>query len=160
MGGHDPAREDHVLRGPIDRSALLAIREVFTTDEPLATAELDDYLNPGTLVVTFDDGLCGADAARIDVQWTTQNDYKFHYTDSQGINLRWGRHPHDGDYVNTSGFEHYHPPPDASTDPHEVEESCITQSPEKLVTRAVLKLWRVGYHADSLGPLNSGSNPP
>lgn len=154
------ADEGHSLRGPTDRPALLAIRDVFNTDEPLATAELDDYLDPATLEVTFDDGLCGAETARIDVQWTTQNDYKFHYTDSLGVNLRWGKHPHDGDYVNVRGLEHYHPPPDASSDPSEVEDSCITQSPEKLVTRAVLKLWRAAYHAESVSPLNAGSNPP
>lgn len=160
MGEDRTAAEGHSLRGPIDRPALLAIRGVFNTEEPLATAELDDYLDPGTLEVTFDDGLCGADTARIDVQWTTYDDYKFHYTDSRGVNLRWGKHPHDGDYVNVHGLEHYHPPPNASSDPSEVEDSCITQSPEKLVTRAVLKLWRVAYHAESVSPLNAGCNPP
>ena len=160
MGEHSTTDEDHSLRGSIDRPALLAIRDVFNTDEPLATAELDDYLDPETLEVTFDEGLCGADTARIDVQWTTQDDYKFHYTDSRDVNFRWGKHPHDDEYVNVRGLKHYHPPPDASSDPSEVENSCITQSLEKLVTRAVLKLWRVAYHADSLSPLNEGSNPP
>ena len=160
MGEHTTADEGHSLRGPIDRPAFLVIRDVFNGEEPLATAELDDYLDPETLEVTFDDGLCGAETARIDVQWTTQDDYKFHYTDSRGVNLRWGKHPHDGDYINVSGLEHYHPPPNASSDPSDVEDSCITQSPEKLVTRAVLKLWRVAYHAESVSPLNAGSNPP
>lgn len=160
MGEHSTADEGHSLRGPTDRPALLAIRDVFNTDEPLATAELDDYLDPEMLEVTFNDGLCGAETARIDVQWTTKDDYKFHYTDSRGVNLRWGKHPHNDDYVNVSGLEHYHPPPNASSDPSEVEDSCITQSPEKLVTRAVLTLWRVAYHAESVSPLNAGSNPP
>jgi len=113
---------------------------VIDDTEPLARAELDDFLDPGTLAVTLEDGLLGADAGRID--------------------LRWDKHPHDGDYVDVTGLEHYHPPPDASSDPTEVEDSCIVQSPEKLVTRAVLKLWRAAYHADSLVPLNAGRNPP
>lgn len=159
MGGNK-TNEGHSLRGPIDRSALLTIRDVFNSDEPLATAELDDYLNPEAVEIEFDDGLCGAETARLDIQWTTQDDYKFHYTDSQSIDLRWGKHPHNGDYVNVTGLEHYHPPPNASSDPGEVEESCIIHSPELLVTRAVLQLWRVAYHADSLSPLNAGSNPP
>ena len=46
------------------------------------------------------------------------------------------------------------------SDPDDVEESCIKQSVEALVTRAVLKLWRVAYHVDSYKPLNSASNPP
>jgi len=89
-----------------------------------------------------------------------QNDYKYHYTDSLDVNLRWGRHPHNGDFIHVPGLEHYHPPPDASSDPNEVEESCIKQSPEILVTRAVLKLWRTAYYNQSRIPLNAGSNPP
>lgn len=152
--------ESHSLRGPIDRPALLAIRDFFNDNEPLATATLDDFLNPRALKVEYDDGLQSAERSRIDVQWTTRNDYKYHYTDSGGVNLRWGRHPHTGDYIQVPGLEHYHPPPDASSDPSTVEESCIKQQPETLVTRAVIKLWRAAYHADSLAPLNSGRNPP
>jgi hypothetical protein len=154
------SEEAHKLRGPIDRAALIAIRDVINEEEPLASAKLDDFLNPTTLEVTLEDGLCGADKARFDIQWTTRDDYKFHYTDSAGIDFRWGRHPHDEDYVDVSGIEHYHPPPDASSDPTEVEESCITHSSEVLVTRAVLTLWRVAYYEGSLDPLNDGSNPP
>jgi len=160
MGGNTEANESHSLRGPIDRAVLITIRDVTNEAEPLATAELDDFLDPRALEVDLTDGLRNADTARIDVQWTTRDDYKFHYTDSEGIDLRWGRHPHDGDYVNASGLEHYHPPPDAPSDPGDVEGSCIRQSRAKLVTRAVLKLWRVAYHAESLAPLNAGSNPP
>jgi hypothetical protein len=152
--------ESHSLRSAIDRPALIAIRDLFNNEEPLASAQLDDFLDPSVLEVELDDGLLDADAARIDVQWTTRNDYKYHYTDSLDLNLRWGRHPHDGDYMHVSGPEHYHPPPDASSDPNAVEESCIKQSPEALVTRAVLTLWRTAYHNQSLDPLNAGSNPP
>ncbi len=157
MSGSD---EPHTLRGPIDRAALVVIRDVITDEEPLASATLDDFLDPTTLEVTFEDGLCDADTARIDIQWTIQDDYKFHYTDSAGVDLRWGRHTHDDDYVNVSVLEHYHPPPDASSGPTVVEQSCITQTTEVLVTRAVLKLWRVAYHEESFRPLNAGCNPP
>jgi hypothetical protein len=159
MDGTKGVDESHALRGATDRPALIAIRDVFNAEEPLATAQLDDFLDPNTLEVRVDDGLCGAETARLDVQWTTRDDYKFHYTDSQGVNLRWGKHPHGGDYVRVNGLKHYHPPPDASSDPNAVEDSCITQSPELLATRAVLKLWRVAYHADSLSPLNAKKNP-
>ncbi len=152
--------ETHTLRGPTDRPALLTIRDVIEEMDPLAAAEFDDYLNPSVLEVTLSDGLCTASEARLDIQWTTRNDYKFHYTDTKGVNFRWGKHPHGGDYRHASGLEHYHPPPDATSNPDEVEDSCITQSPEELVTRAVLKLWRVAYHTSSYEPLNAGSNPP
>ena len=152
--------ESHSLRGPIDRPALLTIRDIIEREEPLAAPSLDDYLNPTLLEVPLDDGLCCAESARIDVQWTTQADYKFYYTDADGVNFRWGKHPHDGDYIHVPGREHYHLPPDATSDPDDVEESCIKQSVEVLVTRAILKLWRVAYHADSYDPLNAAGNPP
>lgn len=160
MNDRPEQAEDHTLRGATDRPALLTIRDIIEEMEPLASAQLDNYLNPMVLEVTLDDGLCDADEARIDIEWTTRNDYKFHYTDIADVNLRWGNHPHDEDYIHVSGIEHYHPPPDASSNPDDVEDSCITQSPEELVTRAVLKLWRVAYHTDSHKPLNQGRNPP
>jgi hypothetical protein len=160
MGSGHGQRETHALRGPPDRPVLIAIRDLVDDREPLATAQLDDFLDPESLAVTFEDGLCDAERARIDVQWTTRNDYTFHYTDSNGVDFRWGKHPHGGDYRPDDGLEHYHPPPDASSDPNRVEKSCITQSSPQLVTRAVLKLWRTAYHAESLAPLNAGSNPP
>lgn len=139
---------------------MVAMREVVTTAEPLATAELDDGLNPRSLRVRFDDGLCGADSARIDARWTTRRDYSFHYTDSRDTDLRWDRHPHDRDYTQAPRLEHYHPPPDASTDPDDVEASCISQGTERLTLRAVLTLWRAASHAGSLEPPNSLGNPP
>jgi hypothetical protein len=160
MGRTTGGDEPHSLRGPVDRAALVTIRRVVEREEPLATPALDDYLDPTVLEIEFDDGLRGADSARIDVQWTTEADYTYHYTDSDELNFRWGRHPHGGDYVHVPGLEHYHPPPDATSNPSEVEPSCIEQSLETLVTRAVLKLWRVAYHTDSYEPLNSASNPP
>ncbi|MEZ3145599.1 hypothetical protein [Halobaculum sp. MBLA0143] len=160
MSGSPAQAETHTLRGAVDRPALLTIRDVIEKMEPLATPALDDFLDPTVLEVELDDGLAGADTARIDVQWTTRDDYKFHYTDSEGVNLRWGSHPHDGDYVQAAGDEHYHPPPNASSDANVVEASCITKTPEVLVTRAVLKLWRVAHHGGSLSALNAGQNPP
>jgi hypothetical protein len=160
MGANAGADEGHVLRGAIDRVALLRIRDVVTDSEPLASAALDDFLNPTVVTVEFEDGLCAADSARIDAQWTTKMDYKFHYTDPTGVNLRWGKHPHNNDYIAVPGLEHYHPPPDASSNSNEVQDSCIKQSPVKLVTRAVLKLWRAAYETNSLQPLNAAQNPP
>lgn len=164
-GSHDHERkpghrESHSLRGPVDRSALITIRDEFESREPLSTTALDDFVNPTVLEVELDDGLLDADAARIDVRWTTRGDYKFHYTDSADRNHRWGNHPHDDDYVRVPETERYHPPPNASSDPEAVEASCIDQSPEKLVTWAVLKLWRAAYHRESLDALNSATNPP
>lgn len=160
MVGTSGRNETHSLRGPIDRPALIAIRDLITDEEPLATATLDDFLDPTVLEVRFEEGLCGAETARIDVQWTTDDDYKFHYTDSNDVDFRWGKHPHGGDYATVTGLAHFHPPPEASSTPADIEDSCIRHSRKKLVTRAVLTLWRTAYHAESLAPLNAGSNPP
>lgn len=158
--GEQGGGESHALRGPIDRAVLVAIRDVFEEEEPLATAALDDFLDPRRLEVPLRDGLRGAESARIDVQWTARGDYSFHYTDVAGVDFRWDSHPHADTYTAATGPEHFHPPPDASAAPSDVEESCIEQSSPILVTRAVLKLWRAAYHRDSLAPLNAGSNPP
>lgn len=161
MGGDErESGEFHVLRGAIDRPAMFTIRDAFDEQEPLSTPQLDDFVSPNVLEVELADGLLDADDARIDVAWTTTGDYKFHYTDAEDLDLRWGNHPHAGEYSRVPGTEHFHPPPDASSDPELVGESCIEQSPPKLVTLAVIKLWRTAYHSDSLDALNSASNPP
>lgn len=155
----DSPAESHSLRGPVDRAALLTIRDIFAAEEPLATPELDDYLNPTELEIALADGIESADAARIDVVWTTRGDYKFHYTDTAGVNARWGRHPHGGEY-DTDGLAHYHPPPEATSDPAAVEPSCIEHTIARLVARAVSKLWRAAYQVGDTDRLNAGSNPP
>ena len=160
MGGRYRQDETHSLRGPIDRAVLVAIRDLVDEQEPLATATLDDFLDPRALEIRLTDGLGDADSARMDVQWTTQNDYAVHYTDSAGVDCRWDRHPHGGTYCAVSGDAHYHPPPDASAEPSDIEDSCIGHTRPLLVARAVLKLWRTAYHTDSMAALNAGRNPP
>lgn len=152
--------ESHTLRGAIDRRALLAIRNICNQEEPLATATVDAYLSPQLLTIELADGVADADSARIDVQWTTNGDYKFHYTDDQQQNFRWGNHPTGDDFPHVNGLAHFHPPPDATSEPSDVEDSCIEQVDVRLVTRAVLKLWRVAYHTESFEHLNTGENPP
>jgi len=154
------SHESHSLRGAIDREALITIRDLYTSDEPLATAHLDDYLSPQLLTIELEDGLLDAQTARIEIQWTTHADYKFHYTDELNLNFRWGNHPTGTDFPNVTNLAHFHPPPDASSTPSDVENSCIEQVDERLVARAVMKLWRVAYHRDTLAFLNSGENPP
>lgn len=54
MGDTPDRAETHTLRGATDRPALLTIRDVIENMEPLATAELDDYLHPSVLEVVLD----------------------------------------------------------------------------------------------------------
>jgi hypothetical protein len=136
---------------------MVDIRDQFEREDGIASAELDDFIDPSTINVHLENGLGDADHCRIDITWTTLDDYTFHYTDSN-LDFRWGKHPHGGEYGGQEA--HFHSPPGASSDPDDVEESCITVETRSLVVRAVIKLWRAAFDSDSLEPLNSASNPP
>lgn len=148
--------ESHAIRGPVDRGALLDFQEAITRREPLATGELDDFLDPSMLYIHFEDGVGQADSGRLDVVWTTQDDYTVHYTDDTR-NLRWDVHPHD--YPKPPEDRHFHPPPDASSDPDLVEDSCIEVSEIVLVALATLKLWLTAYERGSFEGINRIMDP-
>jgi hypothetical protein len=150
--------ESHSLRGAIDAGALHDFRTEFERLEPLASGSLDDPVSPDELRLQLDDGIETATSATITVRWSVQSDYNVHYSDDAGRNLRWDVHPHD--YPVPDGDGHYHPPPDASSDDEDVEESCIRITEIVLVARAVHQLWRVGYDSGTVARLNDADNPP
>jgi hypothetical protein len=150
--------ESHALRGASDGSALRTVRETFEIQEPLVSTGLDDRVDPGALELQFSDGVGEAGSARIDVRWSTANDYNVHYTDSTGVDFRWDRHPHE--FPAPSDDAHFHPPPEASADPAAVEPSCIDETRVAVVARAVHKLWRRAYEQDSFADVNTAENPP
>ncbi len=151
------ATESHNLRGASDGRALRRFRDVFERQEPLATGTFDDLLNPQRLELHLADGTGAAERARIDVRWSTVDDYNIHYTEESGINLRWDIHPHD---YPIAALPHFHPPPDASTDPQRVEPSCIRERRIEIVARATHKLWRHCYDKGSFENANGLDNPP
>ncbi|WP_115862486.1 hypothetical protein [Halorussus litoreus] len=158
MSSRNSASESHALRRPTDRGALLDFREVFTEMEPLAEGELDDFFEPSKLHVYLSDGVGAAESARLDVIWTTLHDYNIHYTDGLDRNLRWDVHPHDYPVPGDDG--HFHPQPDASTDPEAVECSCIAVTEIPLVARAAHTLWRRVYEQGSFDGVNDAVDPP
>lgn len=140
--------------GPIDASALRAIRDLIVDLEPLAESVfLDDPLNPQTLSVDLEDGVGEASTARIDIRWSLQGNYAAHYTDDEDRNFRFDCHPKP-----EAPRRHFHPPPDAPSQP--VEPSCIAVSELDLVTRAVVQQWRVAYDTGRFNGLNQAENPP
>ncbi|MFC3958123.1 hypothetical protein [Halovivax cerinus] len=141
----------HRLRGPIDGDALFTIRDEFARQAPLATATVDDIVSPTILEVDLTTGLREGSTGRFDVQWTTAGDYKFHYTEGD-IDFRWGHHPHGGDY-DVRGDAHFHPPPNATSHPNDVEPSCFTVHRPPVVVRGVLTNWHAAAH-DGLDQLN------
>jgi hypothetical protein len=126
--------------------------------EPLSTAVLDDFLDPDELRIELSDGVGAADSARFDIAWTTTDDCDIHYTDPEGRNLRWDVHPNE--YPRATGDKHFPPPPDATSDPNDVEDSCISVTEIELVARAVHKRWREAYECGSFKEINNAKNPP
>ncbi|WP_458207704.1 hypothetical protein [Haladaptatus sp. NG-SE-30] len=157
-GSLDTAEESRATRGPIDGPSLFDFRDEFERLEPLATGAPDDVVNPMVLHLTLTDGVGTATDARLDVKWTTRNDYNIHYTDSAGRNLRWDIHPHD--YPRPADDRHFHPPPTASNDPQNVAESCIGVTEVELVARGVHALWRRAYDRETFEEINEVENPP
>jgi hypothetical protein len=137
---------------------LLDLRDVLTDLEPLATGALDDFIDPTELQIELADGIGSAERARFDIVWTIHGDYNIHYTDDEGHDFRWDRHPNA--YPNVTGEEHFHPPPDAGSTPSEVVDSCITVRDIEVVARATHKLWRDGYTNGSFDDINDARNPP
>lgn len=152
-----PGAESHTLRGEIDRHALIDFRDSVEEIEPLASAELDDYVDPDELNIYLDDGIAHSSGGRFDVRWSTQNDYNIHYSESPR-GFRWDVHPHQ--YTAPVGDGHFHPPPAASSDDGDVESSCIEVRDIDLVARATISLWRVAYDEASYEILNEATNPP
>ena len=140
--------------GPIDAGALRDIREVFAQEESLVrSAALDVPLDPHVLRIELADGIGSAESARFDVRWSLTDNYAFHYTDDEGVDFRFDRHPKPD-----APAAHFHTPPDASSEP--VEASCIRITESTLVVRAVLELWRGAYDHGSFDGLNDAENPP
>lgn len=140
--------------GTIYLPALQRIRTLWLDLEPLvAETGYDDPVNPTELRIELTDGLSDADSARFDIQWSTLDNYSFHYVDSTDVNWRFDRHPNTH-----SPDRHFHSPPDART--VDAEPSCIHVEEVSLVTRAVHKMWRVAYESEDRDRLNSVSNPP
>lgn len=139
--------------GPIDYDGLIEIRDIFLKREPLVSHHsLDGRLDPHPqLDITVDAGFGPHSCGRFNIVWTEQNCYNFHYTEKDGIEFRFDRHPGPGEPA-----KHFHAPPDAVTR----APSCIEVEPPELVTRAVLKCWRSALRQDDPSILNSASNPP
>lgn len=150
--------ESHSLRGAIDAGALHDFRSEFERLEPLASGSLDDPVSPSELRLQLDDGIGRATSATITVRWSVRDDYNVHYSDNMGRNLRWDVHPHE--YTAPDGDAHYHLPPNASSNDDDVEASCIGVTELVLVARAVHQLWRAGYDAGTVDPLNDAIDPP
>lgn len=152
--GHAGREDRSEVFGPIDAGALREFRDLFEATEPLVeSASLDDPVNPQSLSVELSDGVGDASGARFDVRWSLTGNYGVHYTDDEGRDFRFDRHPKPD-----APTRHFHPPPEAPSRP--VEPSCITVSEVPLVARAVVQRWRYAYENRTFDGINDAENPP
>ncbi len=143
----------HGDTGPIDYDALELIRDTILETEPLVSRySLGDRLEPRPeLHVSVEVGFGETRSGRFDIVWTERNYYNFHYTETEGIDFRFDRHPEPN-----TPEKHFHEPPDARNR----VRSCIEVEQPELVTRAVFKCWRTALYEDDPSLLNLTSNPP
>lgn len=140
--------------GAPDPGGLLEIRDLLLAEEPLVEdARFDDPLAPRAVRVEFADGIADANRCRLDATWYTSGAYRFHYVDGAGVNWRFDRHPNPH-----APEKHFHEPPQA--DSESAVRSCIQVEEPRLVTRAVMKLWRRAYKSGTVAAVNDARNPP
>lgn len=131
---------------------MATTRTVAEEYEPLITAsEFGNPLDPEELHLHVADGI-RAESGRFDVTWTGKLQYRYHYTEGEAFNYRYDRHPRVDLPDN-----HFHEPPHARHD--DAVPSCIEVRAVRLVTLAVLQLWRDTIESGSLSALQR-PHPP
>jgi len=142
---------EQIETGSPDLNRLRTVRTVVTEYEPLVSeAKFDSPVDPQTLQLSMDAGI-RTETSRFDVTWTKKGYYKYHYTEGEGFNYRYDRHPR----VDIPE-KHFHEPPDAS---HDAVTSCLEVEVVPLVTLAILQLWRETVASGDLDDLQQ-PNPP
>lgn len=133
--------------GPVEYPILRQIRDLLLNEEPLVdAATFDDPVNPTELVVKFTTGL--ASLGRLEITWWESGAYRFHYTEPDGVDFWFDRHPKED-----APTTHFHPPPNAGR----AEQSFLAGVTQpQIVTRAIVARWRraIVVHED-VGTLNS-----
>ncbi len=143
---------NRVDTGAPDATLLARVRTIAENYDPLVTAtEFDNPLNPEAVHLYVDDGIT-TESGRFDVTWTDKGYYRYHYTEGEDFNYRYDCHPRD-----ELPDAHFHEPPNAAHD--DAVPSCIAVSTVRLVTLAVLQLWRDAAESGDPGQLQQ-PNPP
>lgn len=119
--------------GPVDTVVLQQIRDLVLQEEPLVEeTSFDNPIGPTELVVELTTGM--GDKGRFEITWWQRGAYRYHYTERDGIDFRFDRHPKDD-----APDAHFHPPPDGGPPVRSVLQR-VTQA--QVVTRVVLRQWR------------------
>lgn len=143
---------ERVNTGAPDRHVMARARTVAEEYEQLvADAEFDDPIDPEEVRLLLSDGI-RSDAGRLDVTWTDERYYRYHYTEGDRFNFRYDRHPRED-----LPDERFHQSPDAGHD--DAVPSCIEVTTVRLVTLAVLQLWREATRTGELDRLQQPDPP-
>lgn len=143
---------ERIDTGSPDRRMMVGVRDVALRHEPLiADASFDDPLDPQELRLHVDGGITN-DSGRFDVTWTDRRCYRYHYTEGDGFDARYDRHPRPD-----VPDRHFHEPPDAEHD--DAVPCCIGVESVQLVTLAVLQLWRDAVESGEPARLQGGDPP-
>lgn len=115
--------------GSVDLPVLQQIRTLLIEEEPLIeSTRFDDPINPTELIVDLT--LSDRSHSRLEVTWWQTGAYRFHYTESDGIDFRYDNHP-----KSSVPDAHFHPPPNAGP----AEPSFLQSATRPLViTRAIV----------------------
>jgi len=134
--------------GPVDVPVLRQLRDLILGEEPLSeSVTFDDPVNPTELVVGFSTGY--QSSGRMEITWWESGAYRFHYTETGGIDFRFDRHPKDD-----APEAHFHPPPNAGV---AVSSVLAGATHPQVVARAVLSQWRAAIvDAETVELLNEG----
>jgi hypothetical protein len=133
--------------GPVEYAILQQIRDLLVNEEPLVeTTAFDTPVNPTELIVAFSAGLDAL--GRMEITWWRHDAYRYHYTEPDGVDFRFDKHPKEG-----APDAHFHPPPDAG----DAEPSFLMGvSQPQVGTRAVIARWRQAIiEGEGLETLNS-----
>ncbi|QLC34365.1 hypothetical protein EFA46_009145 [Halarchaeum sp. CBA1220] len=136
--------------GPVDYPVLRQIRDLLLEEEPLVeSTAFDDPVNPTELIVEFSSE--SDSPGRMEITWWKRGAYRYHYTESGGVDFRFDNHPKDG-----APNAHFHPPPNAG--PAEPSFLAGVTQPQ-IVTRAVITRWRRALiEGQGLESLNSDTD--
>lgn len=143
---------ERVNVGAPDRHLMARARTVAEEYDPLVVdAAFDDPIDPEEVRLDVSEGI-RSDSGRFDVTWTDRRYYRYHYTEGEQFDFRYDRHPR-ADLPD----EHFHEPPEAGHD--DAVPSCIEVTTVRLVTLAVLQLWRDAVRTGEVQRLQQ-PNPP
>lgn len=123
---------------PIDTAVLRTLRDRLQTHRLVETVRTEPTDNPiSQIVVTLDADRYPSQIAtvRLEIQWYKNDDYNFHYIETENDDTvwqcRWDRHPNPH-----TSRTHFHPPP-AANSADAISDKPANRQPAAMLTRTL-----------------------